>query len=281
MSILKISEGADPNYLATVVKCPEITPHPNADKLQLVEIFGNTIIIGKDLYVEGEQLIYFPVECCISRKFLSWANLLDSPELNRDGVTKSYFGKQNRVKAIGLRGVPSQGFLYKVSELAKYYEIQENTFNNGDIFDTVGDDVLVTKYTKKDSKSGEPNVKKSRVPKWMDKTIGFFPRPVRRGAYKFVNAWYNRNSEGIASQIVDGEFHFHYKTENLGKNIWLVDPDDYITISSKCHGTSAIYANLQCRKSFNPFRSLANKLGFEIPDKEYRFVYASRTKIKN
>ena len=39
-------------------------------------------------------------------------------------------------------------FLFKVSELVKYYEIDENTFNLGDTFDTVGDDILVKKYAK-------------------------------------------------------------------------------------------------------------------------------------
>jgi hypothetical protein len=279
---LKITEGADPNYLATVVKCPTIKAHPNAERLELTEVFGNTVVIGKGLYTEGEKLVYFPVESAISRKFLSWANLLDKEELNRDGKTKGFFGKQNRVKAIALRGVPSQGFLYKVSELVKYYEIEENTFNIGDTFDTVGDDVLLTKYIKgTERKSGEVNTKKNRVPKWLDKTIGVLPRPVRRNAYLFVNAWFNRNAEGIKSQIVDGQFKFHYKTEHLGKNIWLVKPEDIITISQKWHGTSAIFANILCKKSFNPLRSLANMIGFDIPSKEHNFVYSSRSVLKN
>ena len=279
---LSITEGADPNYLATVVKVPTIKNHPNADKLELVEVFGNTIIIGKGLYTEGELVVYFPVESAISLKFLSWANLRDHAELNADGKTKGFFGKHGRVKAIGLRGMPSQGFLYKVSELAKYYETDENTFSLGDTFDTVGDDPLVKKYVKgTDRAPGEQNVKKSRVPKWLDKTIGVMPRPIRRNAYVFVNAWFNRNSEGIKSQIVEGEFKFHYKTEHLGRNIFLVNPDDFITISSKMHGTSAIYSNILCKKPFNPIRSIANKLGYNIPTTEHKFVYSSRSVLKN
>ena len=163
---LKITEGADPNYLATVVEVPTIKEHPNAERLELVEIFGNTIVIGKGSYTKGDKVVYFPVEAQISKKFLSWANLLDKPELNADQKTKGFFQSKGRVRAVALRGIPSQGFLFKVSELAKYYEIEENTFSIGDIFDTVGSDLLVTKYIKGDSKkSGEVNVKKSRVPK--------------------------------------------------------------------------------------------------------------------
>jgi len=279
---LKISEGADPNYLAVVVACPELKDHPNAERLSLATVFGNDVIVAKGMYEKGEKLIYFAVESCISQKFLSWANLLDKAELNADGKTKGFFGsKHGRVKAVRLREIPSQGFLYKVSKLVEYYEVKESEFNVGDIFDTVGDDLLVTKYIRKESNSGEPTIKKSRVPKWLNSTLGVLPRPIRRGAYTFVNAWYNRNEESIKSKIVDGQFKFHYKTEHLGKNMFILKPDDFITITSKLHGTSAIFSNLLCKKSFNPIRSIVNKLGGKIPDREYKFVYASRSRIKN
>jgi hypothetical protein len=278
---LKISEGADPNYLATVVSCPELKEHPNAERLQLATVFGNDVIVAKDMYDKGEKLIYFPVECCIDRKFLSWANLLDKAELNADGKTKGFFGKHSRVKAVRLREIPSQGFLYKVSKLSEYYGIEENAFSVGDIFDTVGDDLLVTKYVRKESNSGEQNVKKSRVPRWLNSTLGVLPRPIRRGAYTFVNAWFNRNSEGIKSQIVDGQFKFHYKTENGGRNLFMINPDDYIIISEKLHGANGIYANVLCKKPFNPFRNIVNFFGASFLDKEYKFIYSSRNVIKN
>jgi len=80
---------------------------------------------------------------------------------------------------------------------------------------------------------------------------------------------------------VDGEFKFHYKTEHLGKNIFILNPDDFITVSSKLHGTSAIYSNVLCKRPFNPFRTIANKFGANIPEVEYKFVYSSRSVLKN
>lgn len=282
MSLLKITEGADPNYLATVVKIPTIKPHPNADKLQLVEVFGNTIIIAKDVYLEGEKVVYFPVESAISLKFLAWANLLNKEELNADQKTKGFFETKGRVRAVSLRGIPSQGFLFKVSKLAEYYEVDESVFHVGDVFDTVGSDVLVTKYIKGDSKKpNETAIKRLRIPKWLDKTIGVFPRPIRRSAYLVINSWINRNSEGIKSQIVDGQFQFHYKTEHLGRNIYVLNPDDFITISSKLHGTSAIYSNILCKKKFNPIRTILKKFGKKVDENEYKFVYSSRSVLKN
>ena len=279
MSILKISEGSDPNYLVSIIKCPKITNHPGADKLELTEIFGNTVVIGKGAYTENQVLAYFPIECCLSPKFLSHFNLFDKEELNNDGKTKSYFSSSARVKAIKLRGIASQGFLFKVSELAKYYEIEDTVFGIGDVFDMVGSDILVKKYQKGDSKS-KTSVSKSIVPNWIDKTISIFPKRVRRKCYLAVNYWYNKGNESISKSIVDGQWHYHYDTENIGRNIWLIKPEDYINISSKVHGTSAIYGMVLCKKTFNPLRSLWNKVGGSIEDTEYKLIYASRTVIK-
>lgn len=279
---LKTTEGADPNYLATIVKVPTIKHHPNADKLCICEVFGNTVIIAKDSYQENELVVYFPFESAISTKFLSWANLLDKPELNADQTTNSYFSTSGRVKAIALRGIPSQGFLFKVSKLAEYYSLPESAFKLGEIFDTVKEDVLVKKYIKGDAKKpGEPSSKKTRIPKWMDATISVFPRPIRRNVYLFINAWYNRNSEGIKSQIVNGQFQFHYKTEQLGRNIYALNASDTITVSNKMHGTSAIYANILCKKPFSPIRSILKAIGKTVEETEYKFIYSSRSILKN
>jgi hypothetical protein len=273
---LTISETADPNYLATVVKCPTIKDHPNADKLSLIDIFGNEIIIQKGTYQEGELLVYFPVECCIDKKFLSWANLLDRPELNSDGKTKGFFGKQCRVKAIRLREVPSQGFVFKVSKLAEYYKVNESVFALGKEFDTVGSDLLVTKYVRPEVKvSNQTQSTPNKCRKVFGKIVGIFPRPVR----KVLNSAYNVVESAIRKpsaekSIVGNQFAFHYKTEQLGKNMFLISPDDIITVSEKLHGTSAIFAELECKKRFNPFRFLVG-----IPNTEYRHVYASRSRI--
>lgn len=283
MKLLKITDGADPNYLVTIVKCPDPKPHPNADRLQILTIFGNDVIVAKDMYTPGELLCYFPVESCISQKFLSWANLLDNATLNADGKTKGFFNTKNgRVKAISLRSIPSQGFVFKVSKLKEYYNVDINTFKIGDIFDSVGDDILVTKYIRGDSKTSKgDNPKKIRVPEWVNTIINIFPRPVRRALYICINSWYNRNNQGIKSQILDGEFRHHYKTEHLGKNVYTVSPDDSITITEKLHGTSAIFANIICKKPFSFYRLFLNKMGGKISDQEYKFVYSSRSVLKN
>ncbi len=269
---LTTSKESDPNYLAEVVVIPSIIPHPNADRLEIVELYGNEIIIGKGLYKVGDKVVYFPVESCIAADFLSWANLFDKPELNADRETKGFFSNKGcRVKAVRLRAVPSQGFLLPTARVADFYKIDESVFKLGTSFDTVGDHKLVTKYIRP-AAGGQPTVKKSKIPDWVRTTVDVFPKPIRSILYIPIRKFYGLNEDkGFASSIVEGQFSFHYKTEQLGKNIFAINPTDAITISEKVHGTSAIFANILCKKK----RFLRKETN------EYTFVYASRSQIKN
>lgn len=279
---IKISKDADPNYLAAIIKCPELTDHPNADRLQITNVFGGDVIVAKNMYEAGEKLIFFPVESCISTKFLSWANLLDKPELNADGKTKGFFSpKHGRTKAVKLRGVPSQGFLYKVSKIAEYYGVDESVFVVGKSFDTVGDDVLVKKYIRQESNRGGVNTPKKRIPKWVENTISVFPLPIRKKLYSGINYFYDKNREGIKSLIVDGHWHFHYKTPSAGRSIYEISPEDDIVISEKLHGANGVYGNILCKKPFNFFRYIFNLMGAKYSEIEHRFVFSSRTVLKN
>lgn len=283
--MISISKNCDPNYLATVIECPELKPHPNADKLELATVFGGDVIVAKGQYQKGEKLVYFPVESCISQKFLTWANLLDKAELNADGKTKGFFTSKgdgySRVKAVKLREIPSQGFLFKVSKLAEYYDVKESVFKLGESFDTVKDDLLVKKYIAVQRNTGNQNETKKRIPKWVENTLCVFPRPIRKRLYNGINYFYNRNRQGIGRLIVDGHWAFHGSTEQLGKNIFKINPDDCIIVSSKWHGTSAVYGNILCKKPFNIFRYIGKKIGLDVKETENKLVYSSRTILKN
>jgi hypothetical protein len=280
--MISISKNCDPNYLATVIECPELKQHPNADRLEIANVFGGDVIVAKGQYQKGELLCYFPVESCISQKFLAWANLLDKAESNADGKTKGFFSSKNgRVRAIKLREIPSQGFLFKVSKLAEYYGVKESVFKLGESFDTINDDLLVKKYVSGERKSGNQNESKKRIPKWIENTVRIFPLPIRKRLYTGINYFYDKNKQGIGSLIVDGHWHFHGSTEQLGKNIFKVDPYDDVVCTSKYHGTSAVYGNILCKKPFNIFRYIGNKIGLDIEDTEHKLVYSSRTILKN
>lgn len=267
--MISISKDSDSNYLASVVIIQKFENHPNADKLQIVKIFGNNVIVAKDLYKEGEKMVYFPVESCLNLKFLSWANLLNKPELNADKKTSGYFDIKGRVKAVSLRQIPSQGFLYRVSDLAKYYNISEDEFILGKDFDTINDDIVVTKYIKHSSKKQSENSSNSlkKTKRKIDEFLSILPRPIRKIVGKPINGLYNHVTKGVTHRIKPNYFKFHYKTEHLGRNIYCLNPDDDIHISSKLHGTSAIYGYLPVKNMFGFYK--------------HKLVYSSRSIIKN
>ena len=46
---LEISKNANPNYLAKVIKVSNIRKHHNADRLQIITIDGNNVIVDLNM----------------------------------------------------------------------------------------------------------------------------------------------------------------------------------------------------------------------------------------
>lgn len=281
MSKITIRDDSDPNYLATTIIMPEIKPHPNADRLSVVTVFGNEVVIGKGMYEEGEKVVYFPVESKLDLEFLSWANLLEIPEMNADKTVKGFFNTKGRVRAINLRGIPSQGFLFKVSKLAEYFNVKETLFQNGESFNEVNGVLLVDKYIMGDKSPNSSSKKRNKkVPFLVDKVISVFPRSIRKPCYTAANRFFSKDKETLTSYMIPDQFKFHYKTEQLGKNIFKVNPDDDIVVTSKLHGTSAIYAHVICQNKLNLWDFISLCFHRPVKTADYKHVYASRSKIK-
>ena len=57
--------------------------------------------------------------------------------------------------------------------------------------------------------------------------------------------------------------------------------DTLINISYKMHGTSAIVSYILCNKKLKWYEKILKKLGVNIVDSEYDYIYSSRKVIKN
>lgn len=86
------------------VKVYQITvePHPGADRLELAAIGDYRCVVGKDLYKTGDLVAYIPEASLLPEEVSKFLEL--------DG--KLAGSAKNRVKAIKLRGVLSQGVTY-------------------------------------------------------------------------------------------------------------------------------------------------------------------------
>ena len=108
--MLQVSKDHNPNYLAKIVKLKGLRKHPNADRLQCVDIDFNTVITGLDAK-DGDVYVYFPLECKINKDFLSATNSFRHKELNVDKEKAGFFDDNCRVRAMRLRGEKSMGYI--------------------------------------------------------------------------------------------------------------------------------------------------------------------------
>jgi hypothetical protein len=68
-------------------------------------------------YNEGDEVVYFPIDTCLSNHLASKLNCFKHSELNADKTKKGYLEDNARIKAVKLRGQYSEGVVFKVSVL--------------------------------------------------------------------------------------------------------------------------------------------------------------------
>lgn len=253
--MIKTSSNPDVNYLARVFRVEDIVKHPNADKLQLVTVEGETVVTGLDCKA-GAVYVHFTVESTIDSRFLAWSNSFSDAERNHDVTKKGFFPKQGRVKIILLRGVPSNGYIVPASELEKYIaEFYGKTVNLsefvGQSFDSIGEDRFVKKYVRFVQTPAAPKQKtKGKVKKFETK-------------------------------VIPNQFHFHEDTVNFRKDLGKLSPNDFIVIADKIHGSSFIVSRVLTKKKLSRKEKVAKWFGVPVSESEYGNLYASRTVIKN
>ncbi len=86
----------------TTIKNLRPHPDPTVTKLELCEVFGWQMVVGKGLHVEGNKVVFFPPDTCIPDVWAEKWNV------------KNYLGSGNRVKMVRLKGEPSYGLAIRV-----------------------------------------------------------------------------------------------------------------------------------------------------------------------
>lgn len=62
-------------YKAYITELKNVRKHPNADRLQLGDCFGNTVCVSLDFF-EGQIGVYFPTDGQLSEEFCEQHNLV-------------------------------------------------------------------------------------------------------------------------------------------------------------------------------------------------------------
>lgn len=234
------------NYLAKLVRIQELRPIEGANTIQIAVIDYNSIITSKDTKI-GDLVVYFPIECQINTKLLSYLNLFSDSNLNTDPTKKGFFGKQGRVKCISMlkNTVKSEGFILPVADVISFLQSEGKTVTiPGEIqFDYYDDIQICQKY--------EPPTARNNG----------------SGPVKSTNK--------LKHILVDGQFEFYGDTSHLKANIHRFELDDLVVITNKVHGSSFIASHCLVNRKLNWWQKFLRSCNINIPNMEYGYVWSS------
>jgi len=257
---MKLKQPKNNNYCAIVCEIKTLLPLEGCDFVQAAIILGQQVIVGKDIKI-GDIGLYFPVETQLSEIYLKSNNLYRKSELNTDIEKKGYFEENGRIRCVKFRGNKSEGLFmpwqslvftdFIKSDWTKVEELIGTPLNIGDEFDEIEGIEICRKY----------------IPKFVN-TPGL------------ANSKKNRITKKNESKLIENQFRFHDDTSMLFKNLHKIKPNDLISITYKLHGTSFISSKILCKKPLKWYEKILKKLGVNIVDTKYDYIYSSRKVIK-
>lgn len=194
-------------YKAYITALTNVRKHPNADRLLLADVFGNTICVSLDYY-EGQVGVYFPTDGQLSAEFAEKNNLVRKKDDAGNNIGGYMDPDKRNVTAIRLRGEKSDGLFLPLSALNYCFAHGDASIELrvGDVIDgCVNGHEICQKYIPRTNKSarmsGGNKTRKHKVP-----TAPLFAE--------------------------------HVDTEQLAYNLSAFKPGDEIEITLKMHGTS-------------------------------------------
>ena len=228
-------------YNAYITRIKNLHKHPNADRLQIGECFGNAVIVSME-YEDNQLGIYFPSDGQLSVEFAEVNNLLRRKDDAGNNIGGYMDPDKRNVTAIKLRGEKSDGLFLPLKSLESFGDIA--TLHEGDRIDNFNGHEICCKY----------------VPR----------RNVRRGHPS------NGNKTRKKKVPVAPLFSEHADTEQLAYNLGAFKPGDEIEITLKMHGTSQRTGYLPVFKGYK--RTLFDRILRREGKPIYDWGYVSGTR---
>lgn len=228
------------SYCAYVTRIKAVTKHPNADRLQVGEVFGNHVIVGLDVK-EGDLGLYFPTDGRLGLEFAKKNNLLRKDENgNPMGGYLDY--DKRHITSIRLRGEQSDGLFASLDTLSSFCDISK--LKDGEQITTLNGVLICEKY---------------------------FPKP------KQTNATTTSKSKKKSLTESYPLFEQHIDTSQLAYNTSKFKEGDTCYITLKLHGTSQRTAHTIKKSNISSFKKVLNKIGFKFkPKKTWEYISGTR-----
>lgn len=181
--------------------------HPNADRIQLGIVFGEQVIVGKDIR-DGVLGVYFDTNLILSDEFCTANNLYRNLDENGKNIGGFFDPEKPRVRAQSFRGQKSYGYWARLDSL-KFTGYDVSKLQEGDTFDTLNDIPICKRY--------------------------YVPRSNKKGKKD------QEEDEKLRSTPM---FRMHYGTEQWKYRKLQLQPGDLVTITEKIHGTAGRYGHV-------------------------------------
>lgn len=215
-----------------VIKVEKLIPHPNADRLQLLEVFGVDVCVGLDVRL-GDIGVYFPTNLQLSLEFCMQNGLLR--KLPDGTKSTGYLDPDKRnITAIKLRGVKSDGLYVPISAF-EYTKADLSLLTPGTIITSLNGHEICTKY-----------IPRTKASKGGDR----------------VNRTRHTNRKVPVAPL----FMEHADTEQLAYHLDDFKVGDQIELTLKVHGTSQRTAYLPKLVGWKHHNPIFNALLKKNPD---------------
>ena len=228
-------------YNAYITRIKNLHKHPNADRLQIGECFGNAVIVSME-YEDNQLGVYFPSDGQLSVEFAEANNLLRKKDDAGNNVGGYMDPDKRNVTAIKLRGEKSDGLFLPLKSLESFGDI--TTLREGDRIDNFNEHEICCKYVpRRNTRHGHPS---------------------------------NGNKTRKKKVPISPLFSEHSDTEQLAYNLGAFKVGDEIEITLKMHGTSQRTGYLPVLKGYK--RTLWDKITHKEGKPIYDWGYVSGTR---
>lgn len=228
-------------YNAYITRIKNLHKHPNADRLQIGECFGNAVIVSME-YEDNQLGIYFPSDGQVSVAFADANNLLRKKDEDGNNIGGYMDPDKRNVTAIKLRGEKSDGLFLPLKSLESFGDI--TTLHEGDRINNFDGHEICCKY---------------------------IPRTNRRRGHVSDGNKTRKKKVPVAPL-----FSEHADTEQLAYNLGAFKTGDEIEITLKMHGTSQRTGYLPVLKGYK--RTLWDKILRRDGKPIYDWGYVSGTR---
>lgn len=232
------------NYKAIIAKIDRVTPIPNADRIHLATVLGESVIVSKEWGV-GKVGVLFVAGTQLSEVFASNNNLFRNSDKNVDKDKKGFFEENRRVRCQPMLGVKSEAFFADLSSLD--FAGDTSSLKVGDAFEEFNGVKICNKYLNE----------------------------------KTLKAIGNANTK-VRKKDATPLFKEHVETCQFKQGILAIQKGDLISIQAKVHGTSQRVAYTKVMNVLPAWKekvnNLCTKLGLNPVFSESRMDYVVGTR---